>query len=639
MCNAFPIFPSLHVQQTYLELELESIQQKCDAWREEVEKLTPLRDEVAHLHQENARLQQEVARASEDNVGLGRLLQEMSSARRQVGELERKAAEYDQLMDRVTELQHVRVQLENELGPLRDEHAAILAENAALREGSQPEKYMQLKTNYSELSERCVELQKGLREESAVSKKMEEANSVLQKQLQEATDEKGLQAIRDRMERYKQEREQLRMSVAQLQAQLQSHREETQENQETISQLQQSLDEMAERGDQGPAGVWQKQIEVLSQKVEKYDKRTQRYREENATLREGSQPEKYMQLKMNYSELSEHCMKLQKGLTEETAISKTMEEANSVLQKQLQEATDEKGLQAIRDRMERYRQEREQLRMSVAQMQAQVLSHCEETQANQETISQLQQSLDEMAERGDQGPAGVWQKQIEVMSQKVEKYDKRMQRYRDERNTANILNTSLQQQIETLQSTVQQLQSSRAYSSYESGLFDSVDTSSAATMRKLQLQHDDSLQHRELSASSVEPYSPDAYSDTHSTPSTRSGMEPRKSSKRTSTGSTSTPHTGGVGELERKAAEYDQLIEQVTELQQIRVQLENELGPLKGEHAATLAENAALREGSQPEKYMQLKTNYSELSERCVKLQKGMTEESAISKKLEARSQ
>ena len=204
--------------------------------------------------------------------------------------------------------------------------------------------------------------------------------------------------------------------------------------------------------------------------------------------------------------------------------------------------------------MERYKQEREQLRMSVAQMQAQVLSHHEETQANQETISQLQQSLDEMAERGDQGPAGVWQKQIDVLSQKVEKYEKRVQQYRDERNTANILNTSLQQQIETLQSTVQQLQSSRVYSSYESGQFDSIDVSSAATMRKLQLQHDDSLQHRELSASPVEPYSPDAYLDTRSTPSTRSGMEPRKSSKQTSTGSTSTPHTGGVGKQLRSSS-------------------------------------------------------------------------------------
>ena len=96
--------------------------------------------------------------------------------------------------------------------------------------------------------------------------------------------------------------------------------------------------------------------------------------------------------------------------------------------------------------------------------------------------------------------------------------------------------------------------SSRVYSSYESGQFDSVDTSSVTAMRKLQLQHNDPLQHRELSASPVEPYSPDAYSDTRSTHSTRSGMEPRKSAKRTSTGSTSSPHTGGVGKQLRSSS-------------------------------------------------------------------------------------
>ena len=268
-----------------------------------------------------------------------------------------------------------------------------------------------------------------------------------------------LQQALDNKAEYKQEREQLRMSVAKLQAQLQSHRKETQENQETISQLQQSLDEMAERGDQGPAGVWQKQIDVMSQKVEKYDKRMQRYRDERNTVRtlNASLQQQIETLQSTVQQLqssqvygSYESGQLQKTLSEESAITKKMEEANSVLQKQLQEATDEKGLQAIRDRMERYKQEREQLRMSVAKLQAQLQSHRKETQENQETISQLQQSLGEMAERGDQGPAGVWQKQIDVMSQKVEKYDKRMQRYHKERNTARILNTSLQQQIETL---------------------------------------------------------------------------------------------------------------------------------------------------------------------------------------------
>ena len=60
------------------------MQQKCDAWREEVEKLSPLRNEVAGLRQENARLQQELAEATEDITKLKRELQEMSDARQKV---------------------------------------------------------------------------------------------------------------------------------------------------------------------------------------------------------------------------------------------------------------------------------------------------------------------------------------------------------------------------------------------------------------------------------------------------------------------------------------------------------------------------------------------------------------------------
>ena len=52
------------------------MQQKCNAWREEVERLSPLRDEVAQLHQEKARLQQELAQASEHNTGLAQQLQD-----------------------------------------------------------------------------------------------------------------------------------------------------------------------------------------------------------------------------------------------------------------------------------------------------------------------------------------------------------------------------------------------------------------------------------------------------------------------------------------------------------------------------------------------------------------------------------
>ena len=62
------------------------MQQKCDAWREEVKKLSPLRDEVAQLHQENARLEQELAQVTEDITKLKRELQEMSNARQKVSD-------------------------------------------------------------------------------------------------------------------------------------------------------------------------------------------------------------------------------------------------------------------------------------------------------------------------------------------------------------------------------------------------------------------------------------------------------------------------------------------------------------------------------------------------------------------------
>lgn len=259
------------------------MKQKCDAWREEMEKLIPLRDELVQLQQENARLQQELARITEDNTGLGRQLQELSSGREKAGELEEKANDYDQLMERVTELQRVRVQLENELAPLRAERATILSENATLREGSQVEKYVQLKNNYAALSDQCVQLQKSLTEESAINKKMELANRELQQQLEQTTDEKNLQAIRDRMERYKHEREQLRMNVAQLQNELQEHRAEQQENQETIAGLQSVLKESSQHVRHEQAEIWEKQVDSIAHKLEESDKRMRRYREERNT--------------------------------------------------------------------------------------------------------------------------------------------------------------------------------------------------------------------------------------------------------------------------------------------------------------------------------------------------------------------
>ena len=363
------------------------MQQKCDAWREEVEKLSPLRDEVSHLQQENTRLQQDAARALHDNEGLARQLEEVIRTKGAVaGGLEDKGSEYDKLMERVTELQQIRVQLENELSPLRAERANILSENAALREGSQPEKYMQLKSNYAKLSEECVQLQKNLTEES--------------------------------------------------------------------------------------------------------------------------------------NEFNQ----LRKTLTEESAINKKLEEVNCELQKQLQLATDEKALQAIRDRMERYKKEREQLRVSVAEIQSELQAYCTKEHENRETITTLRKALDEAVQQEQPSSQG---QQLQALTTQLEEANKRMHRYREERNSAKIVVKSLQEQNATLQNTVQQLQNSYQYESYNSD---------ASLLARLQLQDSVPTTAQELSTSpheeQVEPYSPDEYSD-HPR-SSRSGSALRKHGKQDS---------------------------------------------------------------------------------------------------------
>ena len=277
-------------------------------------------------------------------------------------ESKRKASDYDKLMERVTELQQVRVQLENELTPLREERANILRENAALREGTNPERYLQLKTSYSQLSEQCVQLQRQLTEES------------------------------------------------------------------------------------------------------------------------------------------KDCEELKQRLAEEKAINAKMEEANHELQTQLEETTDERGLQAIRDRMERYRSEREQLRVTVSQWQ-------ERDQENQQTICSLQIALEEAtAQNSNEDSTGAWQVQVALLRTQLEDCNKRMLRYREERNTARIMHKSLQEQINTLQATVEQLQSSRSYDTFTSGQLDT------ALLTRLQLT-DDSTEMPATGSPHEYAYSPEDYSD------------------------------------------------------------------------------------------------------------------------------
>ena len=224
------------------------------------------------------------------------------SGGRDLAELERIASDYDRVMERVAELQQIRVRLENELTPLRAERANILNENAALREASNPDKYLQLKESYTKLSEQCVQLQrsltqeseeaeqlrKGLADERAINQRVGEANRELQTQLEATTDEKGLQAIRDRMDRYKSERDQLKLALTQSHDDLEAYQQRESEQLETIANLELALQAAGTQGlshgeDEGSAAALQEQVATLSTQLDEANKRMYRYRDERNT--------------------------------------------------------------------------------------------------------------------------------------------------------------------------------------------------------------------------------------------------------------------------------------------------------------------------------------------------------------------
>ena len=145
------------------KVELDMLRQKCDAWREEAEKLAPLRGEVGRLHTHASALQEEIKFLKADNEQLGKQLQSVTEERDRIQtETYRKAPpDYDNLRDRLTELQQVCVQLESELIPLREERTVVLMENARLREGAQ---LRELEKELSEVKDQNAALQSQLQE-------------------------------------------------------------------------------------------------------------------------------------------------------------------------------------------------------------------------------------------------------------------------------------------------------------------------------------------------------------------------------------------------------------------------------------------------------------------------------------------
>ena len=259
------------------------MRQKCDAWRQEGEKLLPLRNEMQQLQAHISEIEEQCERLRLDNGGLGKQLQSiLEESERKQAEMTRKGTDYDILMQRFTELQQIRATLENELGPLREEREAILRENAHLQEGSQPEKYAKLKEEQALLLQQREQYQAALENERAQVQLQQEANVQLQLTLSEATNPEQLQSIRDRVERYRLERDQARKQTDEVQGRL--HRLEI--DQQSQQKLTQDLQAARETSEQqmvhlrNDVSMWEQEARESASKLQEYEARMRRYRDE-----------------------------------------------------------------------------------------------------------------------------------------------------------------------------------------------------------------------------------------------------------------------------------------------------------------------------------------------------------------------
>ena len=132
-----------------------------------------------------------------------------------------KDATITDLRTRMLELQQTRGQLENEVAEMRDQKEKMLVENAQLREvATQPTKYQHAVEENKQLKRDNQELGNALERAQAELQLFKENSMALKEQLDKATDQATLDAITDKMSKYKSERDDARAQVQGLQEQL-----------------------------------------------------------------------------------------------------------------------------------------------------------------------------------------------------------------------------------------------------------------------------------------------------------------------------------------------------------------------------------------------------------------------------------
>lgn len=245
--------------------------EKVTAYQEEFEKIGPIHEELQKLREQRAQQVEEIRRLTAHNQNVtGQLQAVFDNSDKVDPEIARKASEYDTLLDRYHELQTTRINLENELQPLRQERATILRENALLRESSNPESYSKLKQEHESLKAHCEQIESVLAAQEDTSREM-------QTKLDEATNPQVLEGIQKRLEKYKAERVLHRNKIKRIEQQLAEAEAEKEAAQDTLKET----NEQSER----VAAQFQQTINHKEFELSHTEKKMYRYRDERNSVR------------------------------------------------------------------------------------------------------------------------------------------------------------------------------------------------------------------------------------------------------------------------------------------------------------------------------------------------------------------
>ena len=165
--------------------------------------------------------------------------------------------------------------------------------------------------------------------------------------------------------------------LLEMKEQLTSERDELKQNQERLN------------------AYWESQVRRLEQQLQLEEHKTDN-------------------LKENFEALDEHCRQLEKALEEEKALVETLNDTNSRMQLQLSEATNPDQLQTIQARMERYRQERDTANKQIEELQAvdyerQLLEMKEQLTSERDELKQNQERLN-----------AYWESQVRRLEQQLQ---------------------------------------------------------------------------------------------------------------------------------------------------------------------------------------------------------------------------